>query len=243
MPAGPRVWQCASAATPASFFFAWGVKLAPAVPVELTSDRDARLARRLRAGWRRSAAGGAIDVDSVLAIAKRPGRPPSLDKDEDDDLDDSMLRVSITALFDRTRRESDPGRYVDPLATPFLALSTRRVFRATGVQLGDFASAMNPITGRVVHAIIGDARDVPGAEPSPFLADQLGLEPIDTAVYLVHPGTGRGQGTIPCDDEIRRQGERLYRAAEWPAVLAEFVAIMEPPRRKDAKDEEDFFRR
>lgn len=134
-----------------------------------------------------------------------------------------MLRVSRTKLFDRSRRESDPDRYVDPFATPFVALSLRRTFSARGVELGDFATALNPRTGRVAHSIVGDDRELPVAEPSPALAERLDLAPTDRAIYLVHPGTGQGQGTIPTNEDIRRQGERLFRTPAWSVILAEFA--------------------
>lgn len=218
-PTEPQVWCRASVAEhECSFFFAWSPADASARCDRAAVDRDSA-----RTGWNRAVGrGSAFDVDSVLAVAKRGGRSTAFAGDFDD-IDDSMLRVSRTKLFDRSRRESDPNRYVDPFATPFVALSMRRVFRARGVELGDFATALNPRTGRVAHAIVGDDRELPVAEPSPALAERLDLAATDRAIYLVHPGTGQGQGTIPANEDIRRQGERLFRTPAWSVILAEFA--------------------
>ena len=205
-PAEPLVWQRSCAGVHDSFFFAWG-----------GAESHAR-----RASRRLSPSGGMLDVAAILDEVKTTFRPT--EAGDVDDLDDSMFCVSPTALFDRSRRESDPGRYVDPAMVPFLAISTRRTFRGTGVALGDHATVFNTRTGRVSHAIIGDAREVFGVEPSPFLAESLGLAAGDRAIYLIHPGTGRGQGTIPGVEEIHRRGESLYRTPGWSAILAEFLA-------------------
>ena len=224
-PVEPQVWCRASAADHecSSFFFAWSPAEASERCARAAVDRESRVLRSARAEWNRAAGrASAFDVDSVLAVAKRNGRSTALAGDFDD-IDDSMLRVSCTKLFDRSRRESDPDRYVNPFATPFVALSMRRIFRARGVALGDFATALNPRTGRVAHAIVGDDREIPIAEPSPALAERLDLAATDQAIYLVHPGTGRGQGTIPADEDIRRQGERLFRTPAWSVILTEFA--------------------
>lgn len=224
-PVEPELWCCASAADykRPSFFFAWSPADASARCARSVIDRESRLVRSGLAGRNRTAGRvSAFDVDTVLAGAKRNGRSTASAGDFDD-IDDSMLRVSCTKLFDRSRRESDPDRYVNPFLTPFIALSIRRIFRARGVELGDFATAMNPRTGRVAHAVIGDDRDLPVAEPSPALADRLDLAQTDRAIYLIHPGTGQGQGTIPADEDILRQGERLFRTPAWSVILAEFA--------------------
>lgn len=213
VPDGPLVWQCTGEPERAAFFFLW-----PG-PGRLDPLRDAAIdpnsphARRIRSALRRLA--------HARFLAGEGG-------DRGVDLDDGLLSVRGTALFDRTRRESDPRRYPDPSEVPSLTLSARRTFRPTGVDLGDLATVWNPANGLFAHAVVADARDVPGAEPSPYLCEALGLRPGEPAVYLVHPGSGRGQGAIPSNDEIARRGEDLFRRApagwpdSWGSVLSSF---------------------
>ncbi len=221
----PQVWYHASTAERdrPSFFFAWGPADAGARCESAVVDRDSQFLKSARANLDRAPGyASAFDVDSVLAAVKRDSRSRTSAADGDD-VDDLMLRVSCTKLFDRSRRESDPDRYVNPFATPYLALSMRRSFRARGVVLGDFATALNLRTGRIAHAVVGDDREIPVVDPSPALAEHLDLAAADRTIYLVHPGTGQGQGVIPANEDIRRQGERFFRARAWSVILGEFA--------------------
>ena len=107
-----------------------------------------------------------------------------------------------------------------------MTLSIRETFRATGVTLGDLATVVSPRTGLACHAIVGDRPAYRGGGASVLLAEALGLALGDPAVYLVHPGSGRGQGTIPTNAQIHRRGDRLFRrprrvAETWEEILAD----------------------
>ncbi len=101
---------------------------------------------------------------------------------------------------------------------PFLTLSTRRTFRRTGVTLGDYAVVLAPRTGRLCLAVVGDSSDLPSIQPSPFIAEALGTrEAPDRLIYLVFPGSGLGQGTIPTLEQIQRRGARLFNRGVVPS--------------------------
>ena len=141
-----------------------------------------------------------------------------------------MLLVCRTALYDRTKRESEHSRYVDTTELPFLTIDTRKAFRSTRVRLGDLATVVHPRTGRYCHGIVGDSREVRGLETSLFLSQTLDLRAGEPAIFLIHPESGLGQGTIPSLDQIGRRGERLLHqpaapdGPSWGLVLADYFA-------------------
>ncbi len=216
---GPReshVIRLAGMPEAASFFFAWG--LLDDLPQENHANEpfDSFDLGYLR---RRAFRSGTATANWVRgAIAEDDGEVD----------DDSSLSVCGTSLFDRTKRESDPGRFIDPTVTPYLTLGTRKRFRATGLVLGDLATVLNPATGRYCHAIVGDAREVEGVEPSLDLITRLGMGPSDQAIYLLHPESGLGQGLIPSNGQIAARGERLFRSpqveggGDWGEILADY---------------------
>lgn len=166
-------------------------------------------------------------------------RPGEFDPDPDAD-PLSGLSIAPTALHDRTKKESDRGRYVDTNDLPYLCLSVGRIFRRTRAALGDFAVVINPRNHRLCHAIIGDARPKAFGAGSIYLAQALGLRTdpgmggsADRGVLIVvFPGSGAGQGTIPTIDQLQRRGAALFRRAApparpglgWGEVLAEAFA-------------------
>lgn len=62
--------------------------------------------------------------------------------------------ISTTSLQDFTRAETDPLRYVDSEAVPYIVLPGGHLGRA---QLGDYALVINTANGKFVHAIAADA--------------------------------------------------------------------------------------
>lgn len=62
--------------------------------------------------------------------------------------------ISTTSLQDATRSNTDPMRYVDSEAVPFIVLPGGHLGRAS---LGDYALVVNTENGRMVHAIAADA--------------------------------------------------------------------------------------
>ncbi|MDB5353166.1 MAG: Polysaccharide deacetylase [Planctomycetota bacterium] len=221
----PRVWQRLGMPDHSPFFFLWGGPASPhtryAGVSSLGSVRDDEVrsssgAIRERAnpsGVRRS------NMDSILKAKK------SISLAVEDD--DRSLSVRQSALFDRHKRESDPCRYPESTNVPFLTISIRETFRTTGVDLGDLATVVNPRTGRLTHAIVGDGRHIPGAEPSVWISEELGLSEGESAIYLIHPGTGSGQGVIPTNSTINQCGNQLFRRpptgsnGAWDRILGD----------------------
>ncbi len=62
--------------------------------------------------------------------------------------------ISTTSLQDRTRSNTDPLRYVDSEAVPYIVLPGGHLGRAS---LGDYALVVNTDNGKMVHAIAADA--------------------------------------------------------------------------------------
>jgi peptidoglycan hydrolase-like protein with peptidoglycan-binding domain len=62
--------------------------------------------------------------------------------------------ISTTSLQDLTRGNTDPLRYVDSEAVPFIVLPGGHLGRAS---LGDYALVVNTENGKMVHAIAADA--------------------------------------------------------------------------------------
>ena len=62
--------------------------------------------------------------------------------------------ISTTSLQDPTRSNTDPQRYVDSEAVPFIVLPGGHLGRAS---LGDYALVVNTENGKMVHAIAADA--------------------------------------------------------------------------------------
>lgn len=139
-----------------------------------------------------------------------------------------MLSVCSTSLFDRTRKESDPLRFIESREIPFLTMGIRQNFRATGIRLGDLATIVHPRTGKSCHGLVGDMREVRGVEPSLHISQKLKLHSGEPAIYLVHPESGLGQGIIPSCEEINRRSERLWHQAgnfgesSWAGILADY---------------------
>ena len=105
--------------------------------------------------------------------------------------------VSMTALEDKTKERTDPGRYVDSQQIPYIVLSGA-VMREGGAKLGDFAFVINRRNGKLCHAIFADIgpKDKLG-EGSIALAETLGIPSNPRRggsdgeiVYVVFPGSG-----------------------------------------------------
>jgi hypothetical protein len=62
--------------------------------------------------------------------------------------------ISTTSLQDMTRAKTDPLRYVDSEAVPFIVLPGGHLGRAS---LGDYALVINTANGKFVHAVAADA--------------------------------------------------------------------------------------
>lgn len=127
--------------------------------------------------------------------------------------------ISQTSLFDKTKKRTDPRRYVDARAIPYIVLpGDPRLKEASGVRPGDFAAVINTRNRRMAFAIFADQgpRGKIG-EGSIALAELLQIPSsprtggIDgDVVYVVFPGSGNGHPRTP--QEISREGLRAFKA-------------------------------
>jgi peptidoglycan hydrolase-like protein with peptidoglycan-binding domain len=109
--------------------------------------------------------------------------------------------ISTTSLQDPTRANTDPQRYVDSEAVPFIVLPGGHLGRAS---LGDYALVVNTANGKMVHAIAADAGPKHHVgEASIAVARELLGEAAsnprsggtERAIirYIVFPGSGDGR--------------------------------------------------
>jgi hypothetical protein len=119
--------------------------------------------------------------------------------------------ISCTSLSDKTKKLTDPTRYVDASKIPYVVLPQDLADRE-GVRLGDFAFVRNLRNGKSSFAIYADIGTI--GEGSIALADTLGIwsdarqgGESDGILYLLFPGSGNLRPrTI---GEIRSEGEKL----------------------------------
>ncbi len=112
--------------------------------------------------------------------------------------------VSTTSLYDKTKKRTDPHRYVDSEKIPYLALPKQvmhpdgKCRRDAKACLGDIAIVRNTENGLYAFAILADQAPHTGiGEGSIALATALGVDP-DARIggtpkgiqYLIFPGTG-----------------------------------------------------
>jgi hypothetical protein len=157
-----------------------------------------------------------------LANAGSPGHWGALAVDDDGNpfiqgRDDPFpgYYVSTTSLSDRTKKRSDPRKYVDASKIPFIVLP-RDVVAQTGARLGDFAVVLNVRNGKTSNAIFADVGTM--GEGSVALAENVGLWSNARQggtrrgiFYLVFSGSGNSQPRSI--DEINEQAENLLR--DW----------------------------
>lgn len=109
--------------------------------------------------------------------------------------------ISTTSLQDPTRANTDPQRYVDSEAVPFIVLPGGHLGRAS---LGDYALVVNTANGKMIHAIAADAGPKHHVgEASIAVARELLGEAAsnprsggtERAIirYIVFPGSGDGR--------------------------------------------------
>ena len=139
--------------------------------------------------------------------------------------------VASTSLVDQTKKTHDTARYVDARKIPYLAFP-QQVWKEGGPRfirvsdghtgaLGDLLTAVNPkadAAHRYAHAIFADmggADDAHFGEGSPALGQKIHAAGVvePRIFYIIYPGSGAGQGTIPTAEQIHEKGEKLFK--EW----------------------------
>lgn len=124
--------------------------------------------------------------------------------------------ISCTSLFDKSKKVTDPTRYVDASKIPYVALP-RDLADREGLQLGDLAFVVNLHNNRSSYAIFADIGTL--GEGSIALADTLGIwsnarqgGEADGILYLLFPGSGnhRPHGVT----EIQHEGENVLLSSD-----------------------------
>ena len=142
--------------------------------------------------------------------------------------------VSSTSLVDKSKKRSDPARYVDARRIPYMAwpyqVWTQKGARFTQVtpgatgSLGDFFTVVNPKADdahRYAHGVFADmggADDPHFGEGSPILGQKIHAQGVvnPDLLYIIYPKSGAGQGTIPTADDVQQKGEKLF--GDWGGV-------------------------
>ena len=135
--------------------------------------------------------------------------------------------ISQTSLFDKTKQRTDPARYVDARAIPYIVLPAEPGLKESGrARLGDFAVVVNARNRLMAFAIFADQgpRGKIG-EGSIALAELLQIPSSPKTggvdgdiIYVVFPGSGNGQSRTT--QEIHREGERAFNQWGGPGRLA-----------------------
>ena len=137
----------------------------------------------------------------------------------------------------------DTKRYVDARKIPYLAWPQqvwlekgprfKRVSAGATGTIGDIITAVNPKNNKVAHLVFADMggyNDPHFGEGSPALGKMLdawGHQEPDI-LYIVHPHSGAGQGTIPTFDQIQEKGQKLFD--EWGGMdqVKRVLPLMSP---------------
>jgi hypothetical protein len=125
--------------------------------------------------------------------------------------------ISQTSLEDQSMIRTDPHRYVDALAIPYLVLPPQ-LKKTGGANLGDFGAMYNKNNDKISFAIFADeGPESHIGEASIAAAHNLGYELINKMggaengiIYVVFPGSGnRKKRTV---SEINANGASLLEA-------------------------------
>ena len=127
------------------------------------------------------------------------------------------MYVSTTSLVNSSYSSTNPLRYANSETVPFFVLPTA-VVSLGGITIGDIAYVYNTITGQGCYAIYADSGPAGKlGEGSIYLAGQIGVDPnartggtsSEIIDYIVFPGSGYGQGTIPSIAQINSIGSTM----------------------------------
>ncbi|PAX53290.1 glycosyltransferase [Brunnivagina elsteri] len=135
--------------------------------------------------------------------------------------------ISATALYDETKKRSDPKRYVDSTKIPYVVLpqnNDEEFLKVAKIKLGDLAVIYNSKNGKVTYAIFADTslffaggiEEYRFGEGSIALANSLNIPAnpkkggiADEIFYVFFPGSGNGKPkTIT---QINNQGAKLFK--------------------------------
>ncbi len=124
------------------------------------------------------------------------------------------MYVSTTSLVNSSYGTTNPLRYVNSETVPYFVIPTA-VRNAGSITIGDIAYVYNKNNGKACYAIYADSGPSGSlGEASIYLATQLGINnsprnggtSSKVVEYIIFPGTGFGQGTIPTLTQINNIG-------------------------------------
>jgi Fungal chitosanase of glycosyl hydrolase group 75 len=130
--------------------------------------------------------------------------------------------ISMTALLDKTKKYSDPRRYVDSETIPYIAMPPGF---STEFKLGDIALVVNRKNNKRCYAIFADVgpKNAIG-EGSIALAQQLGINgnpkkggASGDVVYIFLKNSGTGK--VLASEEIEKIGKSKLTEAEILEIL------------------------
>jgi hypothetical protein len=146
--------------------------------------------------------------------------------------------VSCTSLVDRSKKRSDPTRYVDASKIPYVVLPGG-LARDAGARLGDFAVVVNVREHKIAYAVFADVGTL--GEGSVALADKLGIWSNARQggrraglFYVVFPGSGNGQPRTV--EEINTETEKVFRDWGGAEQLASCETEPEPVTARKATE-------
>jgi hypothetical protein len=140
--------------------------------------------------------------------------------------------ISMTALYDGTKEETDPRRYVDATEIPYIVLpqnDDETFLKKAKVKLGDFAAVYNGENGKLAFAIFADTSELFAGgekttrfgEGSIALADALDIDSNprtggtdEGVLYVVFPRSGNGKPRSI--KEITREAKERFE--KWGGI-------------------------
>jgi hypothetical protein len=138
--------------------------------------------------------------------------------------------VSQTSLYDATKEDWDPSKYVNSEKIPYIVLPPQYIAKPKAVSwkmnFGDFGVVINLKNRRVVYVMVAEDGPVDKiGEGSIALANALGVPSNPRKggtdgeayiFYLLFPGSGVGNGQLRSLAEINANGEEIFR--EWGGI-------------------------
>lgn len=140
--------------------------------------------------------------------------------------------ISATALYDETKKRTDPKRYVDSIEIPYVVLpenNDKEFLKIAKVKLGDLAVVYNTKNNKLAYAIFADTslffaggiEEYRFGEGSIALANALDVPSspkqggiADGIFYLFFPGSGNGKPKTIA--QINNQGAKLFK--QWGGI-------------------------
>jgi len=139
--------------------------------------------------------------------------------------------ISKTSLQDKSKKATDPARYVDANKVPYLVFPGSFLRMQGSGKLGDLGVAINPDNGKKVAFVVADIGPSTAqlGEVSIALAERLGgtnVNPKNGAgvpkgdiIYMVFPNSSRSFKWPLSDAEIEQHANQLLRQAGGEEAL------------------------